>query len=263
MFKAKWHPNKNSLSQSTGALFARGSPSSVGGNQATKDVAVKVLKRNLSSPVDRTKFENEIKIYATLKSSHPNVSLFYGISFDEDHMVIVGEYLDGGILPDWMSQKHPKAAESEGFWSVLCSVVRMIAQGMAFLHQNYVVWNNVNSAQCLVSKNNVVKICHFHSSHVLQQDDPLAELHFRNEVVQLGLVALNLALPKGATPITVRTTHQHGSSNIADQILASAAIPAAWPETVRDLISAMIRTDLEPRLSAKDVAERVRKLLDL
>jgi serine/threonine protein kinase len=212
--------------------------------------------------LDRQRFENEIKIYATLKTSHSNVSQFYGISFDEEHMIIVGEFLEGGTLPDWFKQKHPKSSESEGFWTLFCSVIQMIAQGLAFLHDHYVIWNNVHTHQCLVSKEGVVKICHFHSSIILQQDDPLSELAFRNEIVQLGLAALNLGLGRFTNAITIRAA-AHGSSNVADQIHAAASIPANWPDFVRDLITSMLRTDLEPRLNAEEVSDRIKRILDV
>lgn len=194
VFRATWHPNKSSLMQSTGNLFERISPREAHGSptqsshasdtlttkpgvsramssifstpRASKEVAVKVLKRYNALQSDKARFENELKIFSHI-GRHPNISSFYGVSYDENHIAIVREYFQFGSALLYLDRNFPNGPKDDGFWDAAYRIILDVAEGLAFLHQAHVLLGPLSIYQAYMSDKNQTKLSEFNNADIL------------------------------------------------------------------------------------------------
>jgi serine/threonine protein kinase len=115
------------------------------------DVAVKKLT-GINKERVLEEFKNEIGILGKLR--HPNILLFMGACTDQEHMVIVTEYLEGGNLYDLM-----KKVSFDLKMSVKLS--KQIAFGLNYLHLRGIIHRDLKAENLLVDRYFNVKLCDF------------------------------------------------------------------------------------------------------
>jgi serine/threonine protein kinase len=310
VFKALWHPNKNSLAQSTGNLFERfspppplspqdslvapsGSPNSAPHSpkpglhramssifstpRASKEVAVKVLKRNNALQSDKSRFENELKIFSHI-GRHPNICSFYGVSYDENHIAIVREYFQFGSALHYLDRNFPNGPEDEGFWAAGYRIILDVAEGLSWLHQAHVLLGPLSVYQAYMSDKNQTKLSEFNNADILsptslvhpffvvylldhpdfcfralilQPDDASAEMQIRAEVTQFAVFLWEVGARKT-------------NAELPDHVVATpAALPVDenWPEPFKALIRSCSRPDIEPKLTMREIVLRVKNIM--
>ncbi len=108
--------------------------------------AVKVLASNLAmNPLVRERFRQEAYVQAQLR--HPGIVSVLDLVDNDQHLAIVMELVDGGILADEVA-KHPAGMPVELALSRLVA----IAEGVAFAHEKGVLHRDLKPANVLLSR---------------------------------------------------------------------------------------------------------------
>lgn len=123
----------------------------------TVDVAVKMMmdstKRSVN-PHERITFLREANLMMRLQ--HRNIIRFYGCVIYNDPILIVMEFAPGGaLLNKLMSTKDPPNDTQR------LNYCRDICYGMAYLEKKHVIHRDLAVRNCLLSKNDCVKITDF------------------------------------------------------------------------------------------------------
>jgi serine/threonine protein kinase len=99
-----------------------------------RDVAIKVLPRDVSADADRVRrFEQEARATAAL--SHPNILAVYDIGSTDGMTYVVSELLEGETLREAISQPVPPSRALQ--WAV------QIAVGLAAAHSKRIVHRDI------------------------------------------------------------------------------------------------------------------------
>ncbi|CAM8982855.1 unnamed protein product [Rhodiola kirilowii] len=128
------------------------------------EVAIKVFLEQDLNAENMKDFCNEISILSRLR--HPNVILFLGACTKPPHLSMVTEYMDGGSLYNLIHLSGLKAKLS---WRRRLKMLRDICRGLMCIHRMKIVHSDIKSANCLVNKHWVVKICDFGLSRIMTE----------------------------------------------------------------------------------------------
>ncbi|XP_020098528.1 serine/threonine-protein kinase EDR1-like isoform X4 [Ananas comosus] len=131
------------------------------------DVAIKVFLEQDLTPENMEDFCNEIYILSRLR--HPNVILFLGACMKPPHLSMVTEYMEMGSLYYIIHMSGQKIKLS---WRKRLKILRDICRGLLCIHRMKIVHRDLKSANCLVNKHWMVKICDFGLSRVMT-DGPM------------------------------------------------------------------------------------------
>ncbi|XP_076918492.1 serine/threonine-protein kinase EDR1-like [Bidens hawaiensis] len=126
------------------------------------EVAIKVLLEQEVSTENIEDFCNEISILSRLR--HPNVILFIGACTTPPHFSLITEYMDMGSLYYLV---HVSGLKKRISWRRRLKMLCDICRGLMCMHRMKIVHRDLKSANCLVNKHWVVKICDFGLSRVL------------------------------------------------------------------------------------------------
>ncbi len=114
-----------------------------------RDVAIKILKRNLATSREAVLAEAR----SAARLSHPNICTIYSVDEEDGLPAIAMEFLSGRHLTDLLKQ--PLPAER------VRSLAGQIASGMAAAHQQGIVHGDLKPANVMVLPNDLVKILDF------------------------------------------------------------------------------------------------------
>ncbi|MCL7039014.1 hypothetical protein MKW94_026570 [Papaver nudicaule] len=128
------------------------------------DVAIKVFLEQDLTAENMEDFCNEISILSRLR--HPNVILFLGACTRPPHLSMVTEYMEMGSLYYLL---HMSGQKKKLSWRRRLKMLRDICRGLMCIHRMKIVHRDVKSANCLVNKHSVVKICDFGLSRVMAE----------------------------------------------------------------------------------------------
>ncbi|GMG98523.1 hypothetical protein Nepgr_000363 [Nepenthes gracilis] len=123
------------------------------------DVAIKVFLEQDLTPENLEDFCNEISILSRLR--HPNVILFLGACTKPPRLSMVTEYMEMGSLYFLIHQKKKLS------WRRRLKMLRDICRGLMCVHRMKIVHCDLKSANCLVNKHWMVKICDFGLSRIM------------------------------------------------------------------------------------------------
>lgn len=129
------------------------------GSMAGTDVAVKLLHQS-DSPAALAELTEEARLLATLR--HPNIVLFLGAATVPPKPMIVTEWCDGGALNSAL-EEHTLPISS---WTRL-KFMSQAAAGMAYLHMNAMVHQDLKPANCLLTSGARLKVADFGLSQAL------------------------------------------------------------------------------------------------
>ncbi|XP_074302311.1 serine/threonine-protein kinase CTR1-like isoform X2 [Silene latifolia] len=128
------------------------------------DVAIKVfLEQDLTSE-NMEDFCNEISILSRLR--HPNVILFLGACTKPPHLSMVTEYME---LSSLYYLIHSSGQKNKLSWRRKLKMLRDICRGLMCIHRMKIVHRDLKSANCLVNKHWIVKICDFGLSRIMTE----------------------------------------------------------------------------------------------
>jgi len=126
-----------------------------------RDVALKVLKRNLSEDqVFRNRFRAEAK--ASAKLSHSNIVTTYDFGLDSKRLFIVMELVEGSDLKNWIANDKFSSKISR------YNLLKQASSGLAYAHQHGIVHCDIKPQNMLVSDKGSLKISDFGISRALE-----------------------------------------------------------------------------------------------
>lgn len=126
------------------------------------EVAIKVLLEQEVTAENIEDFCNEISILSRLR--HPNVILFLGACTTPPHFSLITEYMDKGSLYYLV---HVSGLKKRISWRRRLRMLCDICRGLMCMHRMKIVHRDLKSANCLVNKHWIVKICDFGLSRVV------------------------------------------------------------------------------------------------
>jgi serine/threonine protein kinase len=117
-----------------------------------RKVAVKLLPARLAGDSDATqRFHKSVQILARL-NPHPHIAAALHASTHEGRLYLVMEYVPGVDLKTQVRQSGPLPVEQA------CSLIRQVAAGLAYAHQQGIVHRDVKPANLMLTADGTVKI---------------------------------------------------------------------------------------------------------
>lgn len=116
--------------------------------KSIKYVAVKSVERSR-----RKKLMNEVRIFHDL--AHRNVLKFYNWYETRNHLWIIFEYCAAGDLYQLIEQDKKLPEETVRKFAI------ELVEGLAYLHENSVIYSDLKPANVLVNEYGVLKLCDF------------------------------------------------------------------------------------------------------
>ncbi|XP_047947838.1 probable serine/threonine-protein kinase SIS8 [Salvia hispanica] len=126
------------------------------------EVAIKVFLEQDPTAENIEDFCNEISILSRIR--HPNVILFLGACTTPPRLSLVTEFMEMSSLYYLI---HASALKKKLSWQRRLKMLVDICRGLTSIHRMNVVHRDLKSANCLVNKHWVVKICDFGLSRKL------------------------------------------------------------------------------------------------
>ncbi|XP_074282675.1 cysteine-rich receptor-like protein kinase 44 [Silene latifolia] len=128
-------------------------------------VAVKRLNRSHRRIDD---YRNEVE--ALGRTSHFNLVKLIGYCVEDEHKLLVYEYMKNGPLESWIFGTNPKNTLS---WLEKKRIILGIAEGLVYLHENCekkILHRDLKPANVLLDDNKNAKLCDFGISKLLERD---------------------------------------------------------------------------------------------
>lgn len=176
-----------------------------------------VLKRR---PADHGGY-TVAKLLTTLK--HPHIVNVLGTSANEQHFIIVMEYLTGGCLKDRLIQPLP--------WGEAVTICRNLCAGLAYAHRNRIVHGNLRPSNVLFSQDGTVKVTDFGLLEHYSGDDNWYNPASEPRSPQADLLAAGVVLHQ---MLTGNLPQWQGEELRLDQNLS--VLPAALQEIVARMV---------------------------
>jgi serine/threonine protein kinase len=126
-----------------------------------REVAVKVLPGELSSPARARRFEREARAAGAL--NHPNVLTVYDVGSHNGTPYLVTELLEGSTLRDRMRTSPLPARKA-------VEVATQLARGLAAVHEKGIVHRDLKPENVFVGQDGRAKILDFGLAHVTGSD---------------------------------------------------------------------------------------------
>jgi serine/threonine protein kinase/WD40 repeat protein len=117
-----------------------------------RPVAIKFLSDELADAAARRRFQREAQMASSL--NHPHILTVYDAGEFESRQYLVTEFIDGGILEDWIH-------ETERTWRQIVELLIGIADGLATAHTAGILHRDIKPANILVAKNGYAKLVDF------------------------------------------------------------------------------------------------------
>jgi len=116
-------------------------------------VACKILfGKSFKNKTENDLFMREISILSELR--HPNIITYLGTCIEQNRKMIVMEFMEYGCLHEYIFSEIPDFGN-------LLNIVRDVAIGMQFLHDNKILHRDFNSKNILLSSGMIAKVADF------------------------------------------------------------------------------------------------------
>ncbi|MFN8581326.1 MAG: serine/threonine-protein kinase [Gemmatimonadaceae bacterium] len=134
------------------------------GDDFSKRVAVKLLRRGAESDLALQRFRNERQILATL--SHKNIAALIdgGIAADGQPFFIM-EYVDGVPITEYCAARHLGVRDRLLLFRQVCAAVQ-------YAHQNLVIHRDIKPGNILVGADGTVKLLDFGIARLTREGEP-------------------------------------------------------------------------------------------
>ena len=129
-------------------------------------VAIKSFKSS------EQKFKSNMKkiLYETnlmKRLNHPNITKILEVFHDDEYMLIIMEYINGGNLFSFVKKRRKLSEKTAKF------LFRQIIEGIKYIHLQKIVHRDIKLENILIDLNNNVKICDFGIGKILKNSDEL------------------------------------------------------------------------------------------
>ena len=115
-------------------------------------VAIKFLSDDFADAEARRRFQREAQMASSL--NHPHIVSVYDIGEFEGRHYLVTEYVDGGTLKDWATEK-PRTPKE------VIELLTGVADGLAAAHQAGILHRDIKPLNILVARNGYAKLADF------------------------------------------------------------------------------------------------------
>lgn len=211
----------------------------------------------------RKQLMNDIK--ALERSQCPFLVSFYGAYFDEGHVKVALELMDGGSLRDLVKRlKVPVIPEP-----ILSKVTQQILNGLMYLHKiKHQVHRDIKPDNVLINSSGAVKLSDFGISKELEMTMGLCNtfvgtmiymsperIHgkkysYSSDIWSLGLMIIELG--KGSYPYPKATTYIEMIENIMTS--PEPNLPAGFSSDIKDFISHCVKKNPDERWTTVQLA---------
>ncbi len=116
-----------------------------------RPVAVKLLYDELATAASRRRFQLEAQMASSL--NHPHILTVHDAGEFEGRQYLVTEYMDGGTLAEWPSQRRP--------WRQVVERLIGVADGLAAAHEAHILHRDIKPGNILLSKSGYAKLADF------------------------------------------------------------------------------------------------------
>lgn len=124
-----------------------------------REVAVKMLPDDVTSPTVLARFERELEVLKTLK--HPNIVLSFGGACEDKQKFYAMELVEGGSLEDQLR------ARGRLPWEQVVDYAKQMCAALDYLHKNGVIHRDVKPANFLIDDQGVLKLSDFGLASVI------------------------------------------------------------------------------------------------
>jgi eukaryotic-like serine/threonine-protein kinase len=176
-------------------------------------VAIKIIKRGLSTTTIVRSFRRERQILASL--AHPNIArLLDGGMSQEGLPFYVMEFIEGEPIDQYCRAKRLSLGQKLELFRQVCSAV-------SYAHRRLIVHRDLKPSNILVTENGQVKLLDFGIAKVLSPSEDDA----RNTATQLGMMTPSYASPEQFRGEAVTTATDVYSLGIVLYELLTGAVP--------------------------------------
>jgi serine/threonine protein kinase len=99
--------------------------------------------------------------------NHPNITKILEVFHDEEYMLIIMEYINGGNLFNFVKKRRKLSEKTAKF------LFRQIILGIKHIHSQNIVHRDIKLENIIIDLNNNVKICDFGIGKVINSEDEL------------------------------------------------------------------------------------------
>ncbi|MEX1369157.1 MAG: serine/threonine-protein kinase, partial [Nannocystaceae bacterium] len=134
--------------------------------QLAREVAIKLVNDERSSPQHRDRLKREAQALAQL--SHPNVVQIYEVGDVEGEIFIAMELVDGVPLDDWHRESHS--------WRECLEVYVQAGRGLAAAHASGLIHRDFKPSNCIRDRDGRVRVLDFGLARALDQSGSVENL---------------------------------------------------------------------------------------
>jgi eukaryotic-like serine/threonine-protein kinase len=235
-----------------------------------REVAVKMLPDDVTSPTVLARFERELEVLKTLK--HPNIVLSFGGACEDKQKFYAMELVEGGSLEDQLRKRGRLP------WETVIEYGKQMCAALDYLHKNGVVHRDVKPANFLIGDQGQLKLSDFGLASVMAarkitsagktagtllymapEQIRGADIDARTDLYALGCVLYELLTGQppfiGSTPAA--TMHMHCKAPIP----RAAEVALDCPVALDQLITRLLSKDPDDRPgNAVEVARELAKV---
>jgi Tol biopolymer transport system component len=244
-------------------------------NRLERDVALKVLREDLSQPERLARFQREARLLAAL--NHPNIATIHGLDSSNGTHFLVMEWVPGDSLAERIKRKGAIPVDEA------VAIARQIAEALEAAHDKPIIHRDLKPANVKVTPEGVVKVLDFGLAKAFESETPEEDAATSSTVSGIpSLPGIILGTPAYMSPEQARGKKVDKRTDIwafgcilyemltgkplytgqtmAD-VLASVikdapalgGLPRETPPNIRNLLSRCLEPDL--RLRLRDIGE--------
>ena len=244
-------------------------------NRLERDVALKVLREDLSQPERLARFQREARLLAAL--NHPNIATIHGLEDSNGTHFLVMEWVPGESLAERIKRKGAIPVDEA------VAIARQIAEALEAAHDKPIIHRDLKPANVKVTPEGVVKVLDFGLAKAFESETPEESTATSSTVSGIpSLPGIILGTPAYMSPEQARgkkvdkrtdiwafgcilyemlTGKPLYSGQTMAEVLAAVikdppaleGLPRDTPPNIRNLLSRCLEPDLRQRL--RDIGE--------
>ena len=194
-----------------------------------RQVAVKLLRPQVSDPSLRHRFETEARLASSL--NHPHIVTVHDVGEIDGHPYLVTELIDGGTLRDWAGIRPPHK------WEDIVELITGIADALAVAHDAGIVHRDLKPENILVTRSGHAKLADFGVAKLFERAPSGAGVTGAEAHTQTGMIVgtAGYMSPEQVSGTSVDARSDVFSFGVVLHELLTGRRPFAAPSTIEEL----------------------------